>query len=364
MYCIKCRKEIEESESKKYNSYCKECYKNTDNYKKKKNQRQSTIIILGILTVIIIALILKNFTNDTKNYKVNVEKVAIVTLNDDDIFYKKLKEKYKGYKLIFVSATLKNNTQENYTNLSYKLSSSNSNTYTRATSYITEDEEFIENYYKINDKIFDDSTNDLLGGKEKRIIVGFMIPEAEIINDTNFNLIISNFEINYGDAETLRFNTSEIIKSNTMKELYKDEEKERAEQTISLAYSTSINDWLGWMTKFETTYNYKYNDLFNVAFSAINAFAETTNYNYGWNGRSVKTEDGSKLDYEKAKNQYPDISKEIEGMEKTVQEIGTLYKNYNKKINNLNVKKLRQMDSDVISYICEINKYFGLKYNH
>lgn len=104
-----------------------------------------------------------------------------------------MKDQYNGYKLLFVSLNIVNNELTNYDNLSYNLTTSNNNSYDKATSYITDDEEFIENYYKINNKIFNDSTNDLLGNQNKRVIIGFMIPESELINDTTFTVEVESF---------------------------------------------------------------------------------------------------------------------------------------------------------------------------
>lgn len=276
--------------------------------KKKKVYICLGIVIILILVGLYIWTNINNFNVSKQNYKINVEKIAITTLHDDDIFYNDLRDNYKGFKLIFVSAEIKNNSQLNYDNLTYKLITSNANKYSYASSYITNNEEFIENYYKINNKIFDDSTNDLLGGKNKRIIVGFMLPESEIMNDTKFQLIIDSFDIQDNEVEKVEFYSSDITKSYTMKELYKEDEIEKAEQAISLAYFSCINDWTDWGIKLEQTYNYKYDDLFNVAFAAINAFADSSNYYYSWNGRKIDTEEGSKINFERAKELYPSIS--------------------------------------------------------
>lgn len=361
MYCVKCKKEINEEEAKKYNNYCENCYKSTKNTKSKKN----LIILFIILALIILIIAYQNFTKSVSsnviNYNVNVEKIGITTLNDDDIFYKYLKDTYKGYKLIFVSVNFKNNTQTNYSDLSYQLVSSNSNTYSKVRSYVTDKEEFLDNYYKINNKIFDDSTDNILGEKNKRVILGFMVSESELTNNTSFTLITKNFGMSENEIESLKFNSSDIIKSSSMLELYKDDELEKAQQTISLAYSTSINDWLGWMVKLEQTYNYKYEDLFGIAFATIHVYAESTDYSYGWNGRKIDT-NGSKLDFEKSKTFYPDISSEIDYMSNAINEIKDLYNNYNKSISSLDKSKLLQMDKDV-SHILKIKDYFKLQYS-
>ena len=361
MYCIKCKKEINEEEAKKYNSYCENCYKSTKNTKSKKN----LIILFIILALIILIIAYQNFVKSVSptviNYNVNVEKVGITTPNDDDIFYKYLNDSYKGCKLIFVSVNFKNNTQNNYSDLSYKLVSSNSNTYSKVRSYVTDKEEILDNYYKINNKIFDDSTDNILGGKNKRVILGFMVSESELTNNTSFTLITKNFGMSENEIESLKFNSNDIIKSSSMLELYKDDELEKAQQTISLAYSTSTNDWLGWTIKLEQAYNYKYEDLFNVAFASINAFADSTDYNYSWNGRKINTK-GSKLEFEKAKTFYSDISSEIDYMSNAINEIKDLYNSYNQSISSLDKNKLLQMDKDV-SHIWKIKDYFELQYS-
>ena len=286
-----------------------------------------------------------------KNYKINIEKIAIATPNDDDIFYKNLKEDYNAFKLIFVSAEIKNNTQQNFDNLSYKLTTSNNNEYGRVSSYITNNEEFIENYYKINNKIFNDSTEDLLGDKNKRIIIGFMIPENELINDTKFKLTIDSFDIQYGD-----------IKSDTMKELYKEDEIEKAEQTISLAYFACLYDWQQFMGYFEIAYNYKDEKVFAASFSSIKVFAETSNNYISWNGRKIDNENGNKLNFDKAKEFYPSISEQIEGTKNTVNQILELYPSYNGKINSLDKDRLQQIDSGVVYNILKVKDFFGLSY--
>ena len=87
MYCVKCKKEINEEEAKKYNNYCENCYKSTKNTKSKKN----LIILFIILALIILIIAYQNFTKSVSsnviNYNVNVEKVGITTLNNDVIFY-------------------------------------------------------------------------------------------------------------------------------------------------------------------------------------------------------------------------------------------------------------------------------------
>ena len=336
--------------------------------KKKKKQRKFSIIaIIAVIIIIIfiaIAIFLKgkNSTSQQRNYIVNVELVSVATLNDDDIFYTKLKDQYNGYKLLFVSLNIVNNELTNYDNLSYNLTTSNNNSYDKATSYITDDEEFIENYYKINNKIFNDSTNDLLGNQNKRVIIGFMIPESELINDTTFTVEVESFYLNSQDVQKVQFNSSEIIKSYTMKELYKEDELEKAEQTISLAYLSSINNWLQWMIYLEQAYNYQYNDLFSTAFTAIKTFVDSANYGYGWNGRNVET-DGFKLDFDKAKEFYPDIANQIETAKNATIEVNELYQSYNNNINNLDKNKMQKMDSDVLSFN-KIKDYFGLTYTY
>lgn len=334
-------------------------------------KKNKIYIGFGISVVLVLVVLfifgLKNkfvdiFNITEKSYNINVEKVAITTLNDDDIFYDDLKDNYKGFKLIFVSANIKNNTQTNYDNLTYKLITSNNNEYGYASSSITNNKEFIENYYKINNKIFDDSTNDLLGGKNKRVIIAFMVPENEIINDTDFKLVIDSFDIENGDVENLAFNSKEIIKSYTMKELYKEEELEKAEQTMSLAYFSSVNDWKGWMIKLEQTYNAKYDSLFTVAFSAIHVFATLSDDYYIWNGKTMDNETGSKLDFEKAKEFYPSISEEIEKAKRAIDGIKSLNETYNNTINSLDKNKLQQVDSDVATSIFKINNFFELRY--
>lgn len=334
--------------------------------KSKKISKLTIILIISISIIIVITGIFFmnreeiNNISQQKNYNVNVEKIAIATLNDDDIFYTKLKDDYNGFKLIFVSVNIKNNASTNYDNLSYKLITSNNNEYNRASSYVTDDENFIENYNKINNKIFNDSTDDLLGNENKRMIIGFMIPENEIINDTEYTLIIDSFELENGDVERIKFNSNEIIKSYTMKELYKENELERAEQTISLAYLASMNDWLTWTAYLEQAYNYQYDDLFITAFSAIKAFADSADYNYGWNGRKVET-DGYRLDFDKAKEIYPNIADEIEDAKNATNAIKELYESYDNTINSLDKKKLTEMDSNIISFY-NIDQYFGLRY--
>lgn len=317
----------------------------------------SIIVIIGILNIIRLGY---NETSKQKNYNVNVELISVATLNDDDIFYTKLKGEYKDFKLLFVSLDIKNNVSTNYDNLSYKLITSNNNIYNCASSYITNDEEFLENYYKINNKIFDDETEDLLGNKSKRVIMGFMVPENEITNDTVFTLQVSSFNLNEEDVEKVKFNSNDITKSYAMKELYKEEEVEKAEQTISLAYLSSINDWMGWMVKLEQTYNYQYDDLFNVAFITIKTFADSADYNYGWNGRKIET-NGYKLDFDKAKKFYPEIADKIENVKNAIDGVKKLYKDYDKTINSLDKKELQKVDSGIISFN-DIKQYFGLTY--
>ena len=188
-----------------------------------------------------------------------------------------------------------------------------------------------------------------------------MVSESELTNNTSFTLITKNFGMSENEIESLKFNSSDIIKSSSMLELYKDDELEKAQQTISLAYSTSINDWLGWMVTLEQTYNYKYEDLFGIAFATIHVYAESTDYSYGWNGRKIDT-NGSKLDFEKSKTFYPDISSEIDYMSNAINEIKDLYDNYNKSISSLDKSKLLQMDKDV-SHILKIKDYFKLQYS-
>lgn len=332
-----------------------------------KNKKLKFIVII-LVSIGIFGLgykfIWKNYENiSQKNYKIDIKKIAITTPTDDDIFYKNLKEDYNGFKLIFVSAEVINNTQQNFDNLSYKLTTSNNNKYTRASSYVTNNEEFIENYYKINNKIFNDSTEDLLGGKTKRIIVGFMIPENELINDTTFRLNIDSFDIKYEDVMNLEFNSSEIIKSNSMKELYKDDELEKAEQTLSLAYFSSLYNWQNFMAYFEIAYNYNNEKIFTTAFAAIKVFAETSDDYISWNGRKIEDENGYKLNFDKAKEFYPDIAEQIEGAKNTVNQILELYPSYNGKIKSLDKNKLLQIDSGVVNNIIKIKEFFELRYS-
>lgn len=332
-----------------------------------KNKKIKFIVII-LVSIGIFGLgykfIWKNYENiSQKNYKIDIKKIAITTPTDDDIFYKNLKEDYNGFKLIFVSAEVINNTQQNFDNLSYKLTTSNNNKYTRASSYVTNNEEFIENYYKINNKIFNDSTEDLLGGKTKRIIVGFMIPENELINDTTFRLNIDSFDIKYEDVMNLEFNSSEIIKSNSMKELYKDDELEKAEQTLSLAYFSSLYNWQNFMAYFEIAYNYNNEKIFTTAFAAIKVFAETSDDYISWNGRKIEDENGYKLNFDKAKEFYPDIAEQIEGAKNTVNQILELYPSYNGKIKSLDKNKLLQIDSGVVNNIIKIKEFFELRYS-
>lgn len=332
-----------------------------------KNKKLKFIVII-LVSIGIFGLgykfIWKNYENiSQKNYKIDIKKIAITTPTDDDIFYKNLKEDYNGFKLIFVSAEVINNTQQNFDNLSYKLITSNNNKYTRASSYVTNNEEFIENYYKINNKIFNDSTEDLLGGKTKRIIVGFMIPENELINDTTFRLNIDSFDIKYEDVMNLEFNSSEIIKSNSMKELYKDDELEKAEQTLSLAYFSSLYNWQNFMAYFEIAYNYNNEKIFTTAFAAIKVFAETSDDYISWNGRKIEDENGYKLNFDKAKEFYPDIAEQIEGAKNTVNQILELYPSYNGKIKSLDKNKLLQIDSGVVNNIIKIKEFFELRYS-
>lgn len=332
-----------------------------------KNKKLKFIVII-LISIGIFGLgykfIWKNYENiSQKNYKIDIKKIAITTPADDDIFYKNLKEDYNGFKLIFVSAEVINNTQQNFDNLSYKLTTSNNNKYTRASSYVTNNEEFIENYYKINNKIFSNSTEDLLGGKTKRIIVGFMIPENELINDTTFRLNIDSFDIKYEDVMNLEFNSSEIIKSNSMKELYKDDELEKAEQTLSLAYFSSLYNWQNSMAYFEIAYNYNNEKIFTTAFAAIKVFAETSDDYISWNGRKIEDENGYKLNFDKAKEFYPDIAEQIEGAKNTVNQILELYPSYNGKIKSLDKNKLLQIDSGVVNNIIKIKEFFELRYS-
>lgn len=327
--------------------------------------KKNKIIILLILIVVIIFVLMfiRNFSNNitTNHFKINVEKLAIVTPESNDIFYENVRDEYKGYKLIFISAELKNNTKENFSNLRYELSSSNNNKYNMASSYITNNEEFINNYYKINEKIFDDSTKDLLGSKNKRIIVGFMIPENELNNDTTFTLSVEPNDIKYGEVQPLEFNTNEIITSNTMKELYKEDELEKAEQTIGLAYFVSLNDWQQWTIFLEQSYNYKDDNLFTVAFTTINVFAESSNNYIGWNGRKIDDENGIKLNFDTVKAMYPDISTHIEATKNTVNAIIELYSTYTGTINSLDINKLKQIDLDIVNNIFPINEFFELE---
>ncbi len=361
--CNECGKEIKEKESRKNENYCKECYKKTEGYSRKKKKNNKLLLMLILVIIVFTTITVTNKDKNNKsNYKINVEKIAVATLNDDDIFYDDLRDNYKGFRLLFVSAEIKNNSQTNYDNLSYKLTTSNTNEYNSASSYITKDEEFIENYYKINNKIFNDSTNDLLGGKNKRIIVGFMVPENELINDTKFKLVISSFDINEAEVEKLEFTSNEIIKSYTMKELYKEDEIEKAEQTISLAYFSSIYDWQGWMIKLEQSYNYKYDNLFDVAFSAITVFTDSANYYYSWNGRKIENEKGSKINFEKIKEFYPSLSQEINITIRALEGIKTLNTTYNKTISSLDKSTLQQVDSDIVNSIIKIKGFFELRY--
>ena len=331
----------------------------------KKQRKFSIIAIIAVVIIVIfIAIVLerKNNTSQQRNYIVNVELVSVATLNDDDIFYTKLKDQYNGYKLIFVSLNIINNESTNYENLSYNLTTSTNNSYDEAVSYITDDEAFIENYYKINDKIFNDSTDDLLGNKSKRVIIGFMIPENELINDTTYTLEVESFYLNSQDVQKVQFNSSEIVKSNTMKELYKEEEREKAEQTISLAYFSSLNNWMGFLMTMEQSYNYKYDDLFSASLIAIKGLVDTANYNYGWNGRNIEAE-GYKLDFDKAKEFYPEIADKIESFKNATNEVNELYSNFNNTINSLDKDLLMKMDSDIISFL-DIKSYFGLTYTY
>lgn len=298
--------------------------------------------------------------NRTKNYKINIEKIGVTTLNEDDIFYSNLNDNYKGYKLILVSFDLKNNTGTNYENLDYKLVTSNDNEYNVATSYVTNDIEYLENYYKINKKIFNDSTENLLGAKTKRGIIGFMIPENEINNDTNFTLIVRSFNLDENEVEKLKFNSSELAKSYTMKELYKLDEIEKAEQTISLAYLSCQNDWMTWLGKMEIAYNYKDNKSFLITFNAIKVFAESAKWNYLWNGMNKKI-DGFKLDFKKVKKFYPEISDKIELAKKGTEEMNKLSQTYNNTINSLNKDLMKKMDKDILSFT-EISNFFDLRY--
>lgn len=336
--------------------------------KEEKVKKQKKIPIISIIFLIIIVILIsiglewKNSTNQQRNYTVNVDLVSVATLNNDDVFYTKLKEQYNGYKLLFVSLNIINNVSTNYNNLSYNLTTSANNSYDKATSYITNDEDFIGNFYKINSKIFNDSTDDLLGNKNKRVIVGFMIPENELINDTTFTVEIESFYLNSQDVQKVQFNSSEIIKSNTMKELYKVDEIEKAEQTISLSYFSSLNNWMSFLMAMEQSYNYKYDDLFSSSFITIKGLVDTANYNYGWNGRNLETE-GYKLNFDKVKEFYPEIADKIESFKNATNEVNELYKNFNNTISSLDKALLMKMDSDIIS-ILDIKSYFGLTYTY
>lgn len=283
-----------------------------------KNKVKDIIIIIVVILLAIGILIYKIYTSNfkeinnsanEKKYDISVTTHSVVKVNDS-YFQEQKKEEYKDYDLIFVSFTMKNNTSKNIEHITYKLKTSNENSYSSTNgNYIMKDKPYLigELFEFIG---YEDTNNKkLLGEQEKRAIVGFLISKNEFKDETNFELVISADS----SMQPLKFKNENIKNSDNLKELFTDNEIEEIEQKIGLYYL--IENTLNTKNSQVTAWNS--NDVKSLRlYLATSIACLTTNFPVSWNGQYLDVNsDGYKFNYEKSKQLFPNIKSEIERLE-------------------------------------------------
>ena len=316
MKCGKCGKELEEQKLNKNNELCNDCNRK----RKVKRSLIITISIVAILFVLCIAIMILSKVNvnnksNTNNRKYDIESTlnSVVKVGDE-YFEKQKKSEYKDYELIFISFSLKNKTGKNFENIEYKLKTNNGNSYSNTSgSYITTDNPYlVEDFLKlINHE--SSKEEEILGEQEKTCIIGFLIPKNEIKNE-------NNFELEIGGANTIQpinFRTVDIKQSDTLKELFKDTEIEEIEQRISLYYL--IEKLVNTNNLQTTAWNSgDVNSL--ILYISLNIECLNNKFPISWDGQYLdKNADGYKLNYEKAKQIFPEIKEDITRLENSKQ---------------------------------------------
>lgn len=293
--------------------------------------KKKTAIILSILVVLItiLILVLSSMINNEareKAYDVSATIYSIVKVSDS-YFEEQKKNEYKDYDLVFVSFSLKNNTGKNLENINYKLKTSNQNTYSNTSGgYITKDNPYlVENFLKVIGHSYNKEEK-ILGKEEKRVIIGFMLPKNELKNGNDFKVEITE----QANIQALSFKNEDIKNSQTLKELFLDNEIEEIEQKISLYYLAEnvIN-----LQKLQAdSWNARHVEGVKL-YLTLSTQCFETKFSRTWDGQFVEEGiKGYKINFERAKELLPEIKNnimELENSEISQKNVANVLKQYN-----------------------------------
>lgn len=300
------------------------------NSKKKKIIISSIIVILILVISIIIFVSSKANTNTEKNnisteenqnnesekkksnYSVTSNLHSVVKVKDD-YFENQKDKKYEKYDLILVSFSLNNETNKNY-NLDYNLSTKYNNEYNNVSgSYITTTDKYlVENFLDVSGHNYIQEKK-LLGSENKHCILAYMVPQNEFKDDNVFNIDIEEWD--YAKIEPIKFKTADIIESNTLKELFLEEELELMEQKISL-YNTA-DHIINCINSQITAYNSNDASSLDLFLAMSIQVLKGSNFYLNWDTQ-YNDNDGYKLDYSKCKELLPSLTKDIEVLENSI----------------------------------------------
>lgn len=347
---------------------CKECGKEIKNTEKVcpncgyPISKSKKLLIISILIAIMIVLLLFLSTNKSintsnktigENYDISTNLHSVVKVNDE-YFNEKKEDKYKDYELIFISFSLKNETNKNFDYLTYILNTNNGNTYSITDgNHITNDYPYcVETFLKI---IRHEKTNEqtILGGQEKRCIIGFLIPKNEFQDKTNFKLKISK---DY-NIQPIEFTTQNITESKNLKELFLDNEIEEVEQRISLYYT--INNLSTYIQALGESYNKNDLMLFSTSL-ALSSSSLNCELPVNWNGQWSSNEEGYLVNFTKSKNLFLDIKDDISRLEESkegLQNIDNALKQYHN-LSKINYNELKDSTSGIILSWINIDNFF------